>query len=175
MTELDLVALDDAALSRVISETEDAVNARTNLVRLRAEQERREKEAAARAAERELLIAKLTAFVDDRRTRAVGVLGLLDITAPVEQGPHVREGAMFFLQWYALGSSLAGVFGERFRGRWDGLEQLELHAPQATRALCAANGGRLPRLTAEQQPWKEDLERLRELVGPRVTAFGNGG
>jgi hypothetical protein len=165
----------DAELARAIDTAEEMLNAKAALGKLKAEQLRRKEADAARLAEIDVLKVRLGNQRDAYRAAFVDVLDELDITAPVNQGPLVAKGMTLALNWYALGSALAGALGERFRHRWDGHEQLELRAPTATRAYWAANGCRPPKLTREEQPWRADLERLIDLIGPVSTRIGNGG
>lgn len=166
-----LTTLTDADLAREIDAAHAAVTAPSRLERLEQERARRDDAARAAASELDSLRDSLMAERDGYRRGFLAILDRLDMTPLIEQGPLVAEGYTLARQWYSLADALT-VAGERRPPRWDGSDLLELHAPRGWAAFWARCGGRPPTVPT---PWRDNLARLQELVGPRVTAIANGG
>jgi hypothetical protein len=171
ITDLDLDALDDAALARLTAATDAAANAKSTLVRLQAEQQRRKAKAESRAAEAAVLLEKLTTllakFEADYRDAVAG----LQATPPDAAWPVVEKVYTLGRQAYSLAHDLRGATGDRkFHRYYTVIETLNQHP--TGRAFVRAHVGKPPKIAI---PWHADLQRLVSLLGPVPNRIGNGG
>lgn len=132
-----------------------------------ADDERQRRMRAEHEAERQALLDRLIALRADLRGRFLATLDALDRTVPVDAGPLIVRAYELGRGAYSLSHDLASVTGDRqrFETRYDVPDHLALHGGPAGEAFVAGvRGGRPPVIPT---PWRDDVERLRDLWPPR--------
>ncbi len=170
---LDLLALEDAALTTAVAKLREMTVAPALLLQAEAEQQRRQDAARACAAERDLLLAKLTQHLADLEAQHCADLVDLERTPQVEAYPVCRRTYVSGRLAYSLAHDLHGLTGDHAFHRPYGVpDAVVLAGGAAGAAFMRSIQGKPPALEA---PWRADLERLRALTGPRASRIANGG